>query len=76
MKIITSALDTSDFNDSKSFLNACIDNAYGCIDELEEYIDQIKDNSGGDLLKAARVLDKEVRYTRSALDDVYDLLQG
>lgn len=75
MKIkVNSAIDTSDFHDSKSFLNTCVDNAYGCLDELDNYIDQLKDNTGGDLNKAARALDKKARYTRSALDDVYDLL--
>lgn len=75
MKIkVNSAVDTSDFNDSKSFLNACVDNAYGCLDDLDDYIDKIKANTGGNLNKAARKLDKKARYTRSALDDVYYLL--
>ena len=75
MKIkVNSAIDTSDFNDSKSFLNACVDNAYGCLDDLDDYINKIKDNTEGDLNRLACYLDNKARSTRSALDDVYDLL--
>ena len=75
MKIkVNSSIDTSDFDDSQSFLHDCVDNAYGCLDELDDYIDKIKANTGGNLNKAARELDKKARYTRSALDDIYDNL--
>lgn len=75
MKIkVNSSIDASDFNDSKSFLNACVDNAYSCLDDLDDYIDKIKANTGGDLNKLACKLDKKARYTRSALDDVYYLM--
>jgi predicted Zn-dependent peptidase len=68
---VNSSIDASDFNDSNSFLNACVDNAYSCLDDLDDYIDEIKANTEGDLNKLARNLDKKARYTRSALDDVY-----
>lgn len=74
MKIkVNSSIGTSDFNDSKSFLKACVDNAYGCLDDLDDYIGKIKANTPreGDLNKLARYLDNEARYTRSALDDIY-----
>ena len=75
MKIkVNSSIDASDFNDSNQFLNACVDNAYSCLDDLDDYIDKIKANTGGDLNKLACKLDKKARYTRSALDDVYYLL--
>lgn len=74
MKIkVNSSIGTSDFNDSKSFLKDCVDNAYGCLDDLDDYISKIKDNTKreGDLHKLARYLDNELNYTRSALDDIY-----
>jgi predicted Zn-dependent peptidase len=72
MKIkVNSSIDASDFNDSKSFLNACIDNAYSCLYDLDDYIDKIKANTEGDLNKLACNLDNKARYTRYALDDVY-----